>query len=110
MPPRPAGSWRRISGLLPQRVNLLTTRLGDPDNGPVGAREERFALNEALFREVNERVVEVAANYVVTETESAVDFTCECGRTECSETMLMTIARVRGDSRTRDTFRGRPAA
>jgi hypothetical protein len=53
----------------------------------VGAREERFALNEALFREVNERVVEVAANYVVTETESAVDFTCECGRTECSETM-----------------------
>jgi hypothetical protein len=51
-----------------------------------------LAANEALFREVNERVVEVAENYVVTEPHSAVDFTCECGRTECSETMMMTIA------------------
>ena len=58
----------------------------------VGAREERLAGNEALFREVNERVAEVAANYVLTETQSAVDFTCECGRTRCSETMMMTIA------------------
>jgi len=57
----------------------------------VGAREERLAGNEALFREVNERVVELASQYVVTETDSAVDFTCECGRTECSETMMMTI-------------------
>jgi len=37
-------------------------------------------------------VAEVAENYVVTEPHSAVDFTCECGRTECSETMMMTIA------------------
>jgi hypothetical protein len=58
----------------------------------VGAQEERLAGNEALFREVNERVAEVAANYVLTETQSAVDFTCECGRTQCSETMMMTIA------------------
>jgi hypothetical protein len=57
----------------------------------VGSREERFAGNEALFREVNERVVELASHYVVTETDSAVDFTCECGRAECSETMMMTI-------------------
>jgi hypothetical protein len=34
------------------------------DNGPVGAREERFAANEALFREVNERVAELASQYV----------------------------------------------
>ena len=58
----------------------------------VGAREKRLAGNEALFREVNERVVEVAASYVLTETRRAVDFTCECGRTECSETMMMTVA------------------
>ena len=57
----------------------------------VGAREERLAGNEALFREVNERVVEVATNYIDNETASRVDFTCECGRTECSETMMMTI-------------------
>jgi hypothetical protein len=58
----------------------------------VGAREERLAGNEALFREVNERVAEVATLYIETETYRAVDFTCECGRTECSETMMMTIA------------------
>jgi hypothetical protein len=58
----------------------------------VGAREERLAGNEALFREVNERVAEVAASYILTETQSAVDFTCECGRAQCSETMMMTIA------------------
>jgi hypothetical protein len=58
----------------------------------VGAREERLAGNEALFREVNERVAEVATLYIETETHRAVDFTCECGRTECSETMMMTIA------------------
>jgi hypothetical protein len=58
----------------------------------MGAREERLAGNEALFREVNERVAEVATHYIETETRRAVDFTCECGRIECSETMMMTIA------------------
>ena len=56
----------------------------------MGAREERFAANEALFREVNERVVELASQYVATEARP-VDFTCECGRRECSETVMMTI-------------------
>jgi hypothetical protein len=58
----------------------------------VGAREERLAGNEALFREVNERVGEVATHYIETETHRAVDFTCDCGRIDCSETMMMTIA------------------
>ena len=46
----------------------------------VGAREERLAGNEALFREVNERVAEVATDYEVETHTRAVDFTCECGR------------------------------
>ena len=58
----------------------------------MGAREERLAGNEALFREVNERVAEVATHYIETETRRAAEFTCECGRIECSETMMMTIA------------------
>jgi hypothetical protein len=57
----------------------------------MGPREERLAGNEALFREVNERVAEVATHYIETETHRAVDFTCECGHAECSETMMMTI-------------------
>ena len=58
----------------------------------MGARKERLAENEALFREVNERVTEVATLYIETETHRAVDFTCECGRVDCSETMMLTIA------------------
>jgi len=62
------------------------------DNGSVGDREERFAANEALFREVNERVVEVASHYEVETQTGAVDFTCECGRAACAETIMMTVA------------------
>jgi hypothetical protein len=59
----------------------------------VGAREERLAGNEALFREVNERVVEVATHYIEVETHAEmVNFTCECGRVDCADTIAMTIA------------------
>ena len=58
----------------------------------MGAREERLAGNEALFREVNERVAEVATLYIEAGSQRAVDFTCECGLIDCSETMMMTIA------------------
>jgi hypothetical protein len=57
----------------------------------VSARDERLAGNEALFREVNERVAEVATRYEVETLTQAVDFTCDCGRIDCSETMMMTI-------------------
>jgi hypothetical protein len=36
----------------------------------VGAREERLAQNEALFREVNERVLEVAKHFIEVETKA----------------------------------------
>jgi hypothetical protein len=59
----------------------------------VGAREERFAGNEALFREVNERVAEVATHFIEVETKSdKVEFTCECGRADCAEPIAMTLA------------------
>jgi hypothetical protein len=59
----------------------------------VGAREERLAGNEALFREVNERVAEVATQFIEVETHTErVNFTCECGRADCAEPITMTIA------------------
>jgi predicted NBD/HSP70 family sugar kinase len=59
----------------------------------VGAREERLAQNEALFREVNERVVEVATHFIEVETKGeAVEYTCECGRRDCVERIAMTVA------------------
>jgi hypothetical protein len=59
---------------------------------PVGTREERLAKNETLFREVNERVAEVAMNFIEVETRSdPVEFTCECGRADCREPLAMTV-------------------
>ena len=58
----------------------------------VSARDERLAGNEALFREVNERVAEVATHFVEVETRTEpVDFTCECGRADCAEPITMTM-------------------
>jgi hypothetical protein len=59
----------------------------------VGSREERLAQNEALFREVNERVAEVATHFIEVETKGeAVEFTCECGHADCVEPIGMTVA------------------
>ena len=58
----------------------------------MGAREERLGANEALFREVNERVAEVVEDFVPADTYSdQVEFHCECGRADCSEQMAMTL-------------------
>jgi hypothetical protein len=57
----------------------------------VGAREERLGANEALFREVNERVAEVAEHFLPGETPTAVNFSCECGDRACTEQIAMTL-------------------
>jgi hypothetical protein len=58
----------------------------------MGAREERLAGNEALFREVNERVAEVAEHFIEVETHGdPVDFNCECGSADCTEQMALTV-------------------
>jgi hypothetical protein len=58
----------------------------------VGAREERLAKNETLFREVNERVAEVATSFIEAETQSEpIEFACECGRADCTEPIAMTL-------------------
>jgi hypothetical protein len=59
----------------------------------VSARDERLAGNEALFREVNERVAEVATHFVEVETSAEqINFACECGRADCAEPVTMTLA------------------
>ena len=60
--------------------------------GIVSARDERLAGNEALFREVNERVAEVATLFVEVETRGEqINFACECGRATCAEPITMTL-------------------
>jgi hypothetical protein len=55
----------------------------------VGAREERVARNETLFREVNERIRKVNLSLATVE---ATDFLCECGDESCTEPISLTLA------------------
>jgi hypothetical protein len=55
----------------------------------VGAREERVARNETLFREVNERIKQVN---VTLATAEATDFLCECGDESCTLPISLTLA------------------
>jgi len=50
--------------------------------------QERRALNEALFRDVNERIAESAENFEADRTE----FVCECADPSCTEMVPATLA------------------
>jgi hypothetical protein len=54
--------------------------------------EGRRARNEALFREVNERIVELETGLAGYDPEDSllVGFVCECPDEECSETLEVT--------------------
>jgi hypothetical protein len=65
----------------------------------VGAREDRIARNEALFRSVNERVRELVTT-IGERSEAVASFVCECGTADCTATVELTVAeyeRVRAD-------------
>jgi len=60
--------------------------------------EDRVALNEALFREVNERLKHVLAP----SPNQRIDFLCECGDEGCNELITLThwqYEDLRGDRR-----------
>jgi hypothetical protein len=64
------------------------------------SREDRLARNEAVFREVNERI-EGMHEASSAGAEERIDFLCECGNEECTETVAMTLAEyeeVRSDA------------
>ena len=49
------------------------------------SREERVGKNEALFREVNERIREI------TTYDGDVEFLCECGDPTCAQPIVMSL-------------------
>ena len=57
------------------------------ENVPVRSREERIGLNEAMFRDVNERIRALNADFA--EISDVVDIVCECGRIDCIERIEM---------------------
>ncbi|MBA2333235.1 MAG: hypothetical protein H0V94_10655 [Actinobacteria bacterium] len=61
------------------------------------AREQRMAENEALFREVNERVQDA-----VTHGDATYDYFCECANVDCTFRVTLVPAdyeAVRADSK-----------
>lgn len=54
----------------------------------MGSREERVAKNEALFREVNERIKRMNQHL---DTNDEADFICECGDGECTHPVSLTL-------------------
>jgi hypothetical protein len=60
-------------------------------------REKRLAHNEVLFREVNERIAELAGGH-----SDGFHVVCECANTGCDERLLIPLSqyeRVRGHER-----------
>jgi hypothetical protein len=55
----------------------------------VGDRERRLAANEALFREVNERIEEAAARHG--DDRHRYDFVCECSNVHCGVVISMPL-------------------
>jgi hypothetical protein len=51
-------------------------------------RERRIGLNEAMFRQVNESVRDISADYEVPEFE----IVCECGDLNCTDRIQVTHA------------------
>jgi hypothetical protein len=51
----------------------------------VDPRTERVGKNEAVFREVNERINDVTR-------ENASEYLCECANATCTETIQMTVS------------------
>ncbi|MGH2996794.1 MAG: hypothetical protein ACRDM9_10815 [Gaiellaceae bacterium] len=63
----------------------------------MNAREQRLARNEALFREVNERIADVSSSY---ELGDSLEFLCECGSQDCRDAISIVRAdyeRVRSE-------------
>ena len=68
----------------------------------MSATEYRVGKNEALFREVNERIRSVSEDWAKGDRTSRIEFVCECSRETCFETVALTVAEyeeVRSDPR-----------
>jgi hypothetical protein len=65
----------------------------------VSERERRIGRNEALFREVNDRIERVTETLQV--TTDTIRILCECGNASCTEQITVPVSeyeRVRSDS------------
>jgi hypothetical protein len=77
----------------------------------MGSREERIGLNEAVFREVNERIQDLAEGFGL--ASQPLDLVCECGDASCRERITMThgeYEELRSDSHRFAVYPGHESA
>ncbi len=67
----------------------------------MGSREDRIVRNEALFRDLNERLREISASLSPGDEPGVLEIFCECGKPDCMDKL-----RVRLDAY--ETVRERP--
>jgi hypothetical protein len=60
------------------------------NDGTLDERDRRIGLNEAVFREVNERIKDLADAFGL--NEDVLDLVCECGNAGCVEQIRMSPA------------------
>jgi anti-sigma B factor antagonist len=72
----------------PARLVEALTTSGERPRPPGQRSEERIARNQALFREVNERIEEVLDRIG---REDTIEFLCECGDADCVEAIPLTL-------------------
>lgn len=53
---------------------------------------ERVGKNQALFREVNERIKDVSGRLVAFDGDATLQFVCECSDETCNEPVEATLA------------------
>ena len=53
------------------------------------AREERLAKNEVIFRDLNERIADIAATH---DDDHLYEFLCECSNVDCTLRLPLTLA------------------
>jgi hypothetical protein len=70
--------------------NGCETRVRDLDSPVVQGRDERRALNEAHFRDFNERVVEQVKD--IAGEQAAFNIVCECSSLTCANRIAITPA------------------
>ncbi len=58
----------------------------------LGSRLNRLAENERMIREVNAEAALVAQDEVADPDEAEVEFFCACGRADCDERILLSVA------------------
>jgi hypothetical protein len=70
-------------------------------------RERRVGLNEAVFREVNERIEDLAERFDL--EDQPLDLVCECGNGDCTERISMSHSEyeeIRADAKQFAVFPG----